>query len=57
MACYGRGPRLRQPVRDPRDSAEELGIEPGGAPEPERLAEVCARDGVWPSAAIATLRW
>jgi HAD superfamily hydrolase (TIGR01459 family) len=37
--------------------ADELGIEPGAAPEPERLAEVCARHGQWPTAAIATLRW
>ena len=34
--------------------AEELGIQPGAAPDPERLAELCARHGEWPSAAIAT---
>jgi HAD superfamily hydrolase (TIGR01459 family) len=37
--------------------AEELGIAPGAEPDPERLAEVCARHGQWPTAAIATLRW
>jgi len=37
--------------------AEELGIVPGAEPDPERLVEVCARHGQWPSAAIATLRW
>jgi HAD superfamily hydrolase (TIGR01459 family) len=37
--------------------AEELGIEPGADPEPERLAEVCARHGERPTAAIASLRW
>jgi hypothetical protein len=37
--------------------ADELGIEPGAAPDPERLIEVCARHGAWPAAAIATLRW
>jgi len=37
--------------------ADELGIEPGAAPEPQRLVELCARHGEWPTAAIATLRW
>ncbi len=37
--------------------AEELGIEPGAEPAPERLAAVCARHGQWPTAAIATFRW
>jgi HAD superfamily hydrolase (TIGR01459 family) len=37
--------------------AEELGIAPGEEPDPERLAELCARHGEWPTAAIATLRW
>jgi HAD superfamily hydrolase (TIGR01459 family) len=37
--------------------AEELGIAPGAAPDPARLAEVCARHRQWPTAAIATLRW
>jgi HAD superfamily hydrolase (TIGR01459 family) len=37
--------------------AEELGIAPGAEPAPARLAEVCARHGQWPTAAIATLRW
>ena len=37
--------------------ADELGIEPGDEPAPERLLEVCARHGQWPTAAIATLRW
>jgi HAD superfamily hydrolase (TIGR01459 family) len=36
--------------------AEELGIAPGEEPDPERLAEVCARHGEWPTAAISTLR-
>jgi HAD superfamily hydrolase (TIGR01459 family) len=37
--------------------AEELGIAPADAPDPARLAEVCARHGQWPTMAIATLRW
>jgi HAD superfamily hydrolase (TIGR01459 family) len=37
--------------------AEELGVQPGAAPDPARLAELCARHGIWPTAAIATLRW
>ena len=37
--------------------AEELGIAPGAEADPARLAEVCARHGQWPTAAIATLRW
>ena len=37
--------------------AEELCIAPGAEPDPARLAEVCARHGQWPTAAIATLRW
>jgi HAD superfamily hydrolase (TIGR01459 family) len=37
--------------------AEELGIAPADEPDPHRLAEVCARHGEWPTAAIATLRW
>jgi HAD superfamily hydrolase (TIGR01459 family) len=37
--------------------ADELGIAPGDEPAPERLIEVCARHGLWPTAAIATLRW
>jgi HAD superfamily hydrolase (TIGR01459 family) len=37
--------------------AEELGIAPGAEPDPERLAEVCARHGQRPTMAIATLRW
>jgi hypothetical protein len=37
--------------------AEELGILPGEAPDPKRLAELCARHGQRPTAAIATLRW
>jgi ribonucleotide monophosphatase NagD (HAD superfamily) len=37
--------------------AEELGIEPGADPDPARLGEMCARHGLWPTAAIATLRW
>ncbi|HEX6112071.1 MAG TPA: TIGR01459 family HAD-type hydrolase [Geminicoccaceae bacterium] len=37
--------------------ADELGIAPGEEPDPERLVEVCARHGQWPTAAIATLRW
>jgi HAD superfamily hydrolase (TIGR01459 family) len=37
--------------------AEELGIAPGAEPDPERIIEVCARHGQWPTMAIATLRW
>ena len=37
--------------------AEELGIAPGDEPDPTHLAEVCARHGHTPTAAIATLRW
>jgi HAD superfamily hydrolase (TIGR01459 family) len=37
--------------------AEELGIRPGDEPNPRCLAEVCARHGQIPTAAIATLRW
>ena len=37
--------------------AEDLGIAPGAEPDPERLAEVCARHGQRPTMAIATLRW
>jgi ribonucleotide monophosphatase NagD (HAD superfamily) len=37
--------------------AEELGILPGEDPDPSQLAEVCARHGQRPTAAIATLRW
>jgi HAD superfamily hydrolase (TIGR01459 family) len=37
--------------------AEELGIAAGEEPDPQRLAELCARHGQWPTAAIATLRW
>jgi len=37
--------------------AEELGIAPGDEPDPDCLAEVCARHGHWPTFAIATLRW
>jgi HAD superfamily hydrolase (TIGR01459 family) len=37
--------------------AEELGTLPGADPDPGRLAEVCARHGQLPTAAIATLRW
>ena len=37
--------------------AAELGIRPGEEPDPRRLAEVCARHGQTPTAAIATLRW
>lgn len=36
--------------------ARELGIVPGAEPDPARLAEVCARHGQRPTAAIATLR-
>ena len=34
--------------------ADELGIVPGAEPDPERLVEVCARHGQWPTTAIAT---
>jgi HAD superfamily hydrolase (TIGR01459 family) len=37
--------------------AEELGIAPGDEPDPARLADLCARHGHRPTAAIATLRW
>lgn len=37
--------------------AEELGIRPGAEPEPARLAEVVARHGERPNAALATFRW
>jgi HAD superfamily hydrolase (TIGR01459 family) len=37
--------------------AEELGIRPGDEPHAARLAELCARHGQSPTAAIATLRW
>jgi HAD superfamily hydrolase (TIGR01459 family) len=37
--------------------AAELGIEPGDEPDPDRIVEVCARHGHWPTAAIATFRW
>ena len=37
--------------------AAELGIEPDAGPEPEKIQEVCARHGLWPTAAIATFRW
>jgi ribonucleotide monophosphatase NagD (HAD superfamily) len=37
--------------------AEELGIAPGETPDPERLAALCARHGLFPTAAIASLRW
>jgi HAD superfamily hydrolase (TIGR01459 family) len=37
--------------------AAELGIEPGDEPDPEKIQEVCARHGHWPTAAIATFRW
>jgi HAD superfamily hydrolase (TIGR01459 family) len=37
--------------------AEELGIAPGDDPDPARLAQVCARHGQKPTAAIASLRW
>ena len=37
--------------------AEELGIAPGAAPEPARLADLCTRHGQQPTAVIATLRW
>jgi HAD superfamily hydrolase (TIGR01459 family) len=37
--------------------AEELDVQPGADPDPARLAEVCARHAIWPTAAIATLRW
>jgi HAD superfamily hydrolase (TIGR01459 family) len=37
--------------------AEELGIRPGDSPDSARLADLCARHGHLPTAAIATLRW
>jgi HAD superfamily hydrolase (TIGR01459 family) len=37
--------------------AEELGITPGDSPDSARLAALCARHGLFPTAAIATLRW
>ena len=37
--------------------AAELGIQPGETPDPGRLAALCARHGLFPTAAIATLRW
>jgi HAD superfamily hydrolase (TIGR01459 family) len=37
--------------------AQELGIAPGETPDPESLADLCARHGHLPTAAIATLRW
>jgi HAD superfamily hydrolase (TIGR01459 family) len=37
--------------------AQELGITPGNPPDPDRLATLYARHGLFPSAAIATLRW
>ncbi len=37
--------------------AQELGIQPGAEPDPTRLATLCARHGLLPTAAIATLRW
>ena len=37
--------------------AAELGIAPGDAPHPARLAALCAEHGIWPDAALATLRW
>lgn len=37
--------------------AEELGIRPGGEPGPARLAELVARHGERPTAAMATFRW
>lgn len=37
--------------------AAELGIEPGDDPDPQKIQEVCARYGAWPSAAIACFRW
>jgi len=37
--------------------AEELGIAPGEEPDPAAVAELCARHGERPLAALATLRW
>lgn len=37
--------------------AVELGIEPGAEPDPLAVAELCARHGERPIAALATLRW
>ena len=37
--------------------AAELGIAPGEAPDPARLAALCARHGYVPTAAIATFQW
>lgn len=37
--------------------AAELGIEPGEEPDPAAVAELCARYGERPVAALATLRW
>jgi ribonucleotide monophosphatase NagD (HAD superfamily) len=37
--------------------AAELGIAPGGEPDPDKIQEVCGRHGHWPSAAIASFRW
>ena len=37
--------------------AEELGIAPGAPPDSARLADLCARHGHLPTAAIASLRW
>ena len=37
--------------------AQELGIQPGETPDPARLAEVCARRGHCPTAAIASFAW
>ncbi len=37
--------------------AQELGIRPGDQPDPKRLAEVCARHGHVPTAAIAAFSW
>jgi hypothetical protein len=57
MACDGWGCRYDSLLVTRGICADELGIEPGAAPDPERLVEVCARHGAWPTAAIATLRW
>lgn len=37
--------------------AAELGIAPGEEPDPSKVAELCARYGEAPRAALATLRW
>jgi HAD superfamily hydrolase (TIGR01459 family) len=37
--------------------AEELGIQPGDSPDPARVADLCARRGHFPTAAIASFRW